>query len=321
MKKTREASPLLVICGPTASGKTALAVELARRFPIEVVSADSRQVYRGLDIGTAKATAAERRQVPHHLLDLVAPDEEFSVAAFSCLAHSAIAAIHDRGRLPVLLGGTGLYLRAVTEGLVDAPTGDPILRAELLAREEREGAGTLFRLLREVDPPLAQRIKPGDLTRTVRALEVYRLSGRRLSDFQREHAFAERPYETLKIGLAPPREELYRRIDQRVEGMLEQGLLAEVLGLLDRGYDPGCKALRTIGYQELIRYLQGEIPLAEATALIQRNSRHYAKRQLTWFRGDDAIIWVDSCSESAKLQKLIELFLLRTRSGYGQDPF
>lgn len=321
MKNTRVASPLLVICGPTASGKTALAVELARHFPIEVVSADSRQVYRGLDIGTAKATAEERRQVPHHLLDLVEPDEEFSVADFASLAHSAIAAVHERGRLPVLLGGTGLYLRAVTEGLVDAPTGNPALRAELLEREGREGPGTLFRLLREVDPPLAQRIPPGDLTRTVRALEVYRLSGRRLSDFQREHAFAERPYATLKLGLAPPREELYRRIDQRVEWMLEQGLSAEVRGLLERGYDPECKALRTIGYRELIRHLRGEISLTEATALIQRNSRHYAKRQLTWFRRDDAIIWVDSCSESAKLPKLIELFLLRIRSGYGQDPF
>jgi len=321
MKKTRDAPPLLVICGPTASGKTALAVELARRFPIEVVSADSRQVYRGLDIGTAKATAAERRQVPHHLLDLVAPDGKFSVADFASLAHGAIAAIHDRGRLPVLLGGTGLYLRAVTEGLVDAPTGDPALRAELLEREGREGPGTLFRLLREVDPPLARRIPPGDVTRTVRALEVYRLSGRRLSDFQREHAFAERPYRTLKLGLAPSREELYRRIDRRVEGMLEQGLAAEVRGLLERGLNPGCKSLRTIGYREMICHLRGEIPLAEATTLIQRNSRHYAKRQLTWFRGDDAIIWVDSCGESAKLQKLIELFLLRTRSGYGQDPF
>lgn len=321
MKNTRVASPLLVICGPTASGKTALAVELARHFPIEVISADSRQVYRGLDIGTAKATAAERRQVPHHLLDVVAPDEEFSVADFASLAHSAIATINESGHLPVLLGGTGLYLRAVTEGLVDAPTGDPALRAELLEQEEREGPGTLFRLLQEVDPPLAQRIPPGDLTRTVRALEVYRLSGRRLSDFQREHAFAERPYATLKLGLAPPREELYRRIDQRVEWMLEQGLPAEVRGLLERGYGPECKALRTIGYQEMIRHLRGEIPLAEATALIQRNSRHYAKRQLTWFRRDDAIIWVDSCSESAKLPKLIELFLLRIRSGYGQDPF
>lgn len=321
MKNTRVASPLLVICGPTASGKTALAVELARHFPIEVISADSRQVYRGLDIGTAKATAAERRQVPHHLLDVVAPDEEFSVADFASLAHSAIATINERGHLPVLLGGTGLYMRAVTEGLVDAPTGDPALRAELLEQEEREGPGTLFRLLQEVDPPLAQRIPPGDLTRTVRALEVYRLSGRRLSDFQREHAFAERPYATLKLGLAPPREELYRRIDQRVEWMLEQGLPAEVRGLLERGYGPECKALRTIGYQEMIRHLRGEIPLAEATALIQRNSRHYAKRQLTWFRRDDAIIWVDSCSESAKLPKLIELFLLRIRSGYGQDPF
>lgn len=321
MTTVREASPLLVICGPTASGKTALAVELSRHFPIEVVSADSRQVYRGLDIGTAKATAAERRQVPHHLLDVVAPEEEFSVADFASLAHAAIAAIRGRGRLPVLLGGTGLYLRAVTEGLVDAPTGDPILRAELLELEEREGTGTLFRLLEEVDPPLAQRIPPGDLTRTVRALEVYRLSGRRLSDYQQEHAFAERPYATLKLGLAPPREELYRRIDQRVEWMLEQGLLAEVRGLLERGYDPECKALRTIGYRELIHHMRGEIPLAEAVALIKRNSRHYAKRQLTWFRGDEAIIWVDSCGESAKLQKLIELFLLRTRSGYGQDPF
>ncbi|MDY0268169.1 MAG: tRNA (adenosine(37)-N6)-dimethylallyltransferase MiaA [Trichloromonas sp.] len=317
MMNARESSPLLVICGPTASGKTALAVELARYYPIEVVSADSRQVYRGMDIGTAKATAEERHRVPHHLLDLVEADEEFSVADFIRLAHPAIAAIHRRGKVPVLLGGTGLYLRGVTEGLVAAPAGNPALRAELLERERREGGGTLYRLLRELDPPLAGRIQPGDLTRTVRALEVFRLSGRRLSDFQREHAFAERPYVTLKIALAPPREELYRRIDRRVELMLEQGLAAEVRGLLERGCDPESKALRTIGYREMICHLRGAISLAEATALIQRNSRHYAKRQLTWFRGDEAIIWVDSCSESANILKLIELFLLRTRSGYG----
>lgn len=308
--------PLLVVCGPTASGKTALALELARQFAIEVISADSRQVYRGMDIGTAKATEDERRATPHHLLDVVDPDREFSVADFIRLAAAAVTRIRARRKLPVVVGGTGLYIQGLTEGLLAAPAGDRAVRDRLLALEG-EQPGSLYRRLAEVDPPLAERLSAGDLLRIVRALEVYLLTGRRLSEFQREHAFQERPYATLKIGLAPERETLYRRIDQRVERMLAAGLLAEAQMLLDRGYDPRLKALRTIGYREAILHLRGELSLDEAVFRIQRDTRRYAKRQLTWFRRDQSIIWVDSLAESVKIRKLIDHLMQHTRSGYG----
>jgi len=313
--------PLVVLCGPTASGKTSLAVEVSRHFDIEVISADSRQVYRGLDIGTAKATAEERRAVAHHLIDVVAPDEEFSVADFIRLATVAAEKIHAAGKLPVVVGGTGLYIKGLTEGLLDAPGGDHEVRRQLLEQERGEGSGILYRRLQEVDPELAAKLHPGDLLRTVRGLEVYQISGRRLSDYQREHAFSERPYQTLKIGLDPEREVLYQRIDRRVEQMFDEGLLEEVRGLLDRGFGPDLKSMQTIGYRESIRHLNAELTKDEAIALIQRDTRRYAKRQMTWFRRDKSIIWVDSLVESAKILKFIEHFMQRTRSGYGQDPF
>jgi tRNA dimethylallyltransferase len=313
--------PLVVICGPTASGKTALALELSRQLDLEVVSADSRQVYRGLDIGTAKATAEERGMVPHHLLDVVNPDETFSVADFIRLAAVAVDQIHGRGKLPVVVGGTGLYIKGLTEGLLAAPGGDREIRDDLLALEKGEGEGTLYRRLAEVDPALAEKLSPGDLLRIVRGLEVYAISGRRLSEFQQEHGFADSPYETIKIALAPVREDLYQRINSRVEQMFAEGLLEEVRHLLERGYAPDLKSMQTIGYRESILHIQGRLTRDEAVALIQRDTRHYAKRQLTWFRRDKSIIWVDSFVESAKIQKFIEHFMQRTRSGHGQDPF
>jgi tRNA dimethylallyltransferase len=299
---------LLVICGPTASGKTRLALELAGRLPLEVISADSRQVYRGMDIGTAKPTPQERQQLPHHLVDVVDPDQAFSAADFVRLARPAAASIRARGRLPVVVGGTGLYIRALTEGLVDAPPADPELRQSLWQQEREEGEGTLYRLLQERDPAAAARIHPRNLVRIVRSLEVFALEGRRLSELQAEHAFGERPFATLKIGLAPEREELFQSIDRRAEAMLAAGLVEEVRGLLQGGYAPELKALQTIGYRECLRLLRGELSLAETTALIQLETRRYAKRQLTWFRQDSEIIWVDSWREFARIQSLIEDF-------------
>jgi tRNA dimethylallyltransferase len=300
--------PVVVLCGATATGKTALAMEVAERFAGEIVSADSRQVYRWLDIGTAKAGADERRRVPHHLLDVVDPDEDFTAADFARLGRQAIDRIHRRGRLPLLVGGTGLYLRTLTEGLVAAPAGDPSLRSALHQQEVCDGPGSLHRRLRQTDPVLAERLAAGDLVRIVRALEVHALTGRRLSDLQAAHAFAERPYRLLKIGLALPRDELYRRIDARVWEMLEMGLGEEVAGLLRRGFWSGLKAMRTIGYREWIAHLQEGGDIGKVVALIQRNTRHYAKRQGTWFRQDPEIIWVDSSRESDRIHQLIELF-------------
>ena len=299
---------LVVICGPTASGKTALTLELGRRLDIEVISADSRQVYRGMDIGTAKPTPAELSQLPHHLVDVVDPGDEFTAANFAEQGRMLAFAIAQRGRLPIVVGGTGLYIRALTEGLVAAPGGDAALRQELLQREQQQGEGALYRLLQERDPDMAGRIHPRNRVRIIRALEVLALTGRRLSEMQDLHAFADRPFVTLKIGLMPDRDELFRRIDRRAEQMLEAGLIVETSALLDRGYSPHLKALQTIGYRECIQYLQGALSLDEALSLVQRATRQYAKRQLTWFRKDASIIWVDSCQESARILPLIDKF-------------
>ena len=300
---------VVVLCGPTASGKTGLALELARRRPLEIVSADSRQVYRGMDIGTAKATPAEQALVPHHLLDVVAPDADFSVADFLPLARRAIAAAHGRGRLPLVVGGTGLYIRALTEGLVDVPGADPALRQRLAAEEHAGGPGTLHRRLAEIDAAAAASIPPQNLVRVIRALEIWELTGTPLSAHQAAHGFAERPYRCLKLGLLPPRDELERRIAERVDEMLASGLVAEVVGLLETGFSPNLKALQTIGYREVIAHLQGDCGAEQMRERIIVNTRRYAKRQLTWFRRDNSIIWVDSSRESARILSLFDDFM------------
>jgi tRNA dimethylallyltransferase len=301
---------LVVICGPTASGKTALALKLAEHLAVEIISADSRQVYRGMNIGTAKPDRRELAEVPHHLIDVVDPDENFTAADFVERGRVAIEQIRCRGRLPLVVGGTGLYIRALLLGLADAPGGNEQIRRELHLAEEREGAGTLYRKLEMIDPSLAARLSPSDLVRIIRALEVFHLTGRRFSDLQREHASRPSPYRALKIGLAPDRKILYDRIDRRVENMISAGLPEEVRGLLERGYSPGLKSMQTIGYRETVEYLQGCLTLAEALPLIQRNSRRYAKRQLTWFGRDNSIIWLDSFAEFAMVLELIDHFTM-----------
>ena len=296
--------PLLVICGPTASGKTRLALELAATLPIEVISADSRQIYRGMDIGTAKATPEERACVPHHLLDVVAPDEPFSAADFMRLGREAITGIHQRGKLAVVVGGTGLYLDALTRGLVTAPGEDPLLRQELAELEAQHGEGALHRRLQEVDPDAAGRLKPRDHQRIIRALEVFALCGETLSALQERHAFSDGPYEVISIGLEVERSLLYRRIDARATTMFSSGLLEEAQSLLDQGFSRELKALRTIGYREALSYLCGESTLTTALEHTQQESRRYAKRQMTWFRKNNSIIMVDSLVEFAKIKSI-----------------
>ncbi len=311
---------LVVICGPTASGKTALALELGARFDLEVISADSRQVYRGMDIGTAKPSPEELSLLPHHLIDVVNPDDEFTAADFVEQGRSIVGAILQRQRLPLVVGGTGLYIRALTDGLVSAPGGDASIRQALHRLELEKGEGALYRLLQERDPVMAEQIHSRNIVRVVRALEVLELTGRRLSDLQAEHGFGDRPFVTLKIGLLPEREELFRRIDQRAKRMLESGLIEETRQLLAKGYSPRLKAMQTIGYRESIQHLRGEISRDEALFMIQRSTRQYAKRQITWFRKDDSIIWVDSWQESVRIHALIDQFYAAQRSGHGQDP-
>ena len=299
---------LVVLCGPTAAGKTAMALALAEHFDLEVISADSRQVYRLMDIGTAKPTAEERARVPHHLLDVIWPDEGFDAARFAGLAAQSITGVLARGRLPLLVGGTGLYVRALTEGLVATPGADPAMRSRLEAQAEAEGSAVLHGRLAIVDPEAAVLLHPNDRVRIVRALEVFELTGRPLSAWQRAHGFRERRYRLLKLALTPERDELYRRIDERAAAMFAGGLIEETAALLAAGYSPQLKSLQTIGYRETVRLLEGKYSIEGALAELQQATRRYAKRQLTWFRADSEMIWVDSVKDSAKIQMLIDQF-------------
>ncbi len=301
--------PVLVVCGPTGSGKTALALSLAEKFPLEIISADSRQVYRRMDIGTAKATSFEQAIIPHHMIDLVDPDQEFSVADFVDLARPLISQITARGNIPCIVGGTGLYIRALLGGLADLPSADQKLRKQLHQREQEEGAGSLYRELQRVDPVAAAEIHPNNLIRIVRALEVCIVSGRKISELKAEHSFSEQPYRVLKLAPDFPRSELYSRINQRTGQMLSSGLVDEVRGLVE-DYSFELKTLQTLGYREVVQYLKEEINTEQMSDDIQKHTRQYAKRQLTWFRKEADIIWVDSSMKSGKVVKSIDEFLL-----------
>jgi tRNA dimethylallyltransferase len=299
---------LPILCGPTASGKTALALRLAEQFPSEIVSADSRQVYREMDIGTAKPSLAERSQVSHHLIDVINPDHEFNASDYAVMAHRAIAKIRLSNKTPLVVGGTGLYLQVLTSGLLDVPGADEQLRQELQSFEQQQGIGSLHRRLQKVDPEMAARLQPRDQVRIIRALEVLALTGQTLSSLQQRHRFAEKPYRPIWIGLDVEREELYRMIEQRVDVMFASGLVDEVRMLLAKGYRGDLKAFKTIGYQEVLQYLQHELSLEDAVNTVKINSRRYAKRQMTWFRKNPEIIWVDSCREFAKITELMKCF-------------
>lgn len=288
---------LVVIVGPTGAGKTRLSLELAARVGGEVVSADSQQVYAGMDIGTGKATPEERAQVPHHLLDVVQPDEEMTAARFAELADRAIDAIAARGRPVIVCGGTGLYVRALLLGLFEGPPAAPAIRAELTAFIEREGGAALHAELARVDPAAAARIDPNDTKRMIRALEVFRLTGEPMSAHQARHDHRSLPprYPARLVGLAPAREDLYRAIDARVDAMLAAGLEGEVAALRARGFGPPLRSQQAIGYAELHEVAAGTLPRDRAIELIKRNSRHYARRQLSWYRAPSsatgAVTW------------------------------
>jgi tRNA dimethylallyltransferase len=282
---------VVVVGGPTASGKSELAVRLAERFDGEVVNADSMQFYRKMDIGTAKPSPDLLKRAPHHLLGIVDPDVNFTAADFQQKARQAIIEIHGRGRLPVLVGGTGLYIKAVLSGLSDSPGADKAAREEYNRIANRYGNEALLEFLREVDPVSAARIHANNRVRIIRALEVFKQTGRTLSSFQDDHGFMMRWCDSLKIALHVERSELYDRINARVDRMIADGLVAEVESLLSMGYAPELKALSAIGYHEISGYLAGKQTLFEAVELIKRNTRRYAKRQLTWFNSDPEVSW------------------------------
>ena len=282
---------LLVIVGPTAVGKSELAVQVCERFAGEIVGVDSMQVYRGLDLGTAKPAADVRRRVPHHGIDLADPGRDFSLGDFVREAVGAIDSIRGRGRLPVLVGGTGLYLRGLLKGIIGAPRRDEAIRARLRDLAEKRGTPYLHRLLRRVDRQAAARLPPGDRQRLVRALEVFFASRRGLSQWIGESPFGEDRYASVKIGLDMDRAALYRIIDARVVGFFAAGLVEEVRGLLRSGCPETANAFKAIGYHEALRHVRGEIGLEEAIALTQRSTRRYAKRQWTWFRKEEGVAW------------------------------
>lgn len=301
MKDKIKRQKILIILGPTASGKTDLAIQLAEHLGGEIVNADSMQVYRGMDIGTAKPSPDLRRRVPHHLIDIVAPDTNFSASDFRREAAGTIADIAKRGKKAIVVGGTGLYIRALLRGLVDSPSSNDEVRRELEERAARLGNLAILRELAMVDPLTAAHLHHNDRIRIIRALEVFHLSGTPISRLRSSHGFSEEHYCALKIGLLVDRRMLYERIDGRVERMIGDGLVEEVQALLEQGFSPELKAMRSIGYRQICGYLAGEYPIEEAVRLIKRDSRRYAKRQMTWFKSDEEINWVEYSDNFASI--------------------
>ena len=319
---TEQKIKILAVVGPTASGKTAISVELAKRIGGEVVSCDSMQVYRRMNIGTAKPTEQEMNGIPHHLIDAVEPDAPFSCAEYVTQAQDAVKDISARGKLPILCGGTGLYLDRFLCGEMEETHADEGLRASLFAFAEKEGVEALHERLREVDAESADAIHPNNVKRVVRALEIYEQTGIPKSEFDRRSQVGESPYEALVIGLHYPRREvLYERINRRVDMMLADGLLEETKQLLEEGvFDVNLTAAQAIGYKELLGYLDGRETLAEATENLKTATRRYAKRQLTWFSAKPYVTWVEMEKEGAlrSLDDVCEEIIARFQNEEGR---
>lgn len=305
-----EAKKILIIVGPTAVGKTATALWLAQEFSGEIISCDSMQVYRGFDLGTDKPSPEERKLVPHHLIDFLDPTEQFSAADFAFQALAIAEEIIGRGHLPIVVGGTGLYHRALTAGLFKGPGRDQALRQKLKTEARVFGLEKLYQKLQEVDPEYARKITPKDSIRIIRALEVYYKTGRPISEHFRltESPLQARGFIPGQIGLKLERKELYRRIEERVDRMFEKGLVAEVRKLLEMGLPEEATPFKGLGYRQVLRYLKGEISLEEAIRLTKLETRHYAKRQMTWFRKTPGLTWFQP-TEKDQIRKYVKNFL------------
>lgn len=298
---------IVCILGATATGKSDVAVSVAREFGGEVISADSMQVYRGLDIGTAKLPEAERHGVAHHLIDICNPDESFSAGEFQALADRAIKEIFARGRMPIVVGGTGLYFKALLRGLAPVGSADKAIRTRLRERSKRAGLASIYALLQRLDPETANQLPPGDEQRILRALEYRIRTGGKISETIAKHPFGVERYYALKIGIRAERSVLYGRIERRVDRMLEQGLVDEVRALLDSGVAPDSQAMRAIGYREVVRYIRKEVTLGQATEDIKKSTRHYAKRQETWFRRERNATWISEDSLKKTINRVKQL--------------
>lgn len=308
---------LVVLTGPTAVGKTKLSIALAKRIGGEIISADSMQVYRGMDIGSAKICPDEMDGVKHHLIDVLDPSESFDVVQFQALAKNAIEEITSRGRIPILTGGTGFYIQSVVYDIdFTENDGDDSFRRML---ESQKDPAALHEMLNEVDPDAASAIHPNNLRRTIRALEFWHQTGGRISEHNTKERMKESPYRFCYFVLTQDRANVYERINQRVDQMLEDGLVDEVRRLKEQHLTPEMTSMKGLGYAEMLRYLSGEIPYEEAVRLIKRNTRHFAKRQLTWFRREKEVIWIDrdnyNCDDSLILDEMLRF--LRERGILG----
>lgn len=286
-------SGVIIICGPTGVGKTSSAIQAAMRFEGEIVGADSMQIYKYMDIGTAKPTPSERASVPHHLIDFLEPDQPFDAAMYVDMADETIMELRGRGVVPFVVGGTGFYIKALVHGLFDQGRRDSSVRERLRREAEEQGAESLHRRLAECDPEAAGRIHPNDVYRIIRALEVFETTGASMSTLHASHGFEARRHRALKIGLTMDRPALYERIDHRVDAMLEAGLLEEVRLLLRLGFRESLKSMQSIGYRHMVEFIQGRIPWEEAVRTLKRDTRRYAKRQMTWFKADPEIKWTE----------------------------
>lgn len=296
---------LIVLVGPTAVGKTEVAISLAKRMKGEIICADSRQIYKYMDIGTAKPTLKQRKEVPHHLFNLIEPDKDFSVAEYKVLAEGKISQIQNKGKIPLLVGGTGLYIKAVTNGLSLGSVGADWKKRKKLEEEAKKfGNAYLYNRLRKVDPLAADKFSLGDLRRIIRALEVYELTGKPISSFYKKSKAQGKKYLTLFFGLTCPREQLYAKINQRVDLMIKSGLIDEVKRLLSLGYKEDLNSMQAVGYRQIASYLKGNLSLSEAVRKISQDTRRYAKRQLTWFRQDKRIFWVEV--EGRRVEEVVE---------------
>ncbi|MGD8191131.1 tRNA (adenosine(37)-N6)-dimethylallyltransferase MiaA [Brevibacillus ginsengisoli] len=309
---------LVVIVGPTAVGKTSLSLDLAQAFHGEIISGDSMQVYRYMDIGTAKASPKEQAVVPHHLIDIINPDQDYSVASFQEMAKRLITEMNQRQCLPFMVGGTGLYIQSVTHSYqFSQAEQDSELRDQLQRMADTEGPEVLHERLRAIDPITADRLHPNDVKRVIRAIEIYQQTGQTMADYQHRAEYS--PYDIVMIGLTMDRAKLYERINQRVDLMIEEGLIEEVRNLLDAGFDPSLQSMQGLGYKEVVPYLYGEISLDHAIHEIKKRTRHFAKRQLSWFRRVPEIQWFD-LTNPGETDKVMETIRLSMAGKFHQMP-
>lgn len=308
MKSVTAKPKIIIICGPTGIGKTTVAIGLAQHFGGQIIGADSMQVYKYMDIGTAKPTAEERERVAHHMVDFVEPDEPFDAARYAVGARAKILELEQQHIIPFVVGGTGLYIKALLYGLFEEKVSDPEIRAGLKAEADAHGIQSLYGRLGRLDPDTANRLHPNDSYRILRALEVIEATGQTISSHHKKHGFFDQPFESLTIGLNLDRAILYERINRRVDAMISAGFLDEVKGLIARGYSASLKSMQSIGYRHLVDYIEGRSSWEECVRTMKRDHRRYAKRQLTWFGADPEIIWKEPGQVEA-LKLLVDNFL------------